>query len=52
MNISLKWPKYKQHIIVITFFVIFLLAGLSVYKDYGVGCDEGNNRHYGQLVII
>jgi len=29
------------------FFIIFLFAGLAVYKDYGISCDETRDRYVG-----
>ena len=43
--------RNNYYIIVITFFIIFFAIGVCIFKDYGVGWDEGNNHHYGYLVL-
>ena len=41
---------HKNHkIIVVLFFLVFLLIGLSIYTDYGVSWDEGTNRKNGLI---
>jgi len=37
--------RYK--IIVFVFFVLFLIVGISIFKDYGVGIDEASHRGNG-----
>ena len=41
----------KPNILIVTFFILFFCVGLCIFKDHGVGWDEGNNRHYGYLVL-
>jgi len=41
----------ESKIVVFIFFSLFLLLGLTTFRDYGVGWDEGNNRRYGIITI-
>ncbi|KJJ84296.1 conserved hypothetical protein, membrane [Candidatus Omnitrophus magneticus] len=43
---------FKQHkLIIIFFFIVFFLAGLSIYKDYGISWDEKWQRDLGTLSV-
>jgi len=41
--------RYK--VIVCLFFVLYLLVGLSIFKDYGISCDESLSRTRGMLAF-
>ena len=42
----------KRHrIIVCLFFIVFLLVGLSIYRDYGISWDEPRQRELGELSV-
>jgi len=43
---TIKQPLFTSwsYTVVVTFFLIFLLVGLSVYKDYGISWDEPYHR--------
>jgi hypothetical protein len=34
----------KQHVCVFVFFLVYLIIGISVYKDYGISWDEPTHR--------
>jgi hypothetical protein len=41
----------KQYICVIAFFLIYLIIGISVYKDYGVSWDEPTHRQIAMVTV-
>jgi len=41
----------KPKALAVIFFGLFLLVGLAVFRDYGVGWDEWKNRNYGKITI-
>ncbi|OFY87589.1 MAG: hypothetical protein A3F72_05630 [Bacteroidetes bacterium RIFCSPLOWO2_12_FULL_35_15] len=40
------WIEKNYKFIVVGFFVLFLLAGISIYKDYGLSWDENSQWKY------
>lgn len=40
--------KNKYQLLVLLFFIVFLLLGIFIYKDYGISWDEGVNRTRGE----
>jgi len=42
-----KLIEKNKKIIVFLFFLVLLLTGLNIYKDYGVHWDEYTNQHFG-----
>ena len=42
---------WKPRAVVAVFFALYLSVGLAIFKDYGVGWDENNNRYYGIITI-
>ena len=45
-----KGYKYKNYLIT-SFFLIFLILGISVHDDYGISWDEDYHRMNGQISI-
>ncbi len=43
-NILQSFIEFRSYAIIFTFFLIFLIVGLSVYKDYGISWDEPYHR--------
>ena len=44
MNMKLSWLFKKPRIFVLTFFLVYLAIGVSIYKDYGISWDEPTHR--------
>jgi len=52
INLSMKiLVERKYKIIVCAFFIAFLIIGISIYRDYGVGIDEPSHRNNGLMSI-
>src|SRR4030042_3573927 len=41
----------NKKIIIFAFFLVFLLIGLNIFKDYGVHYDEYNNQNFGNNLL-
>jgi 4-amino-4-deoxy-L-arabinose transferase-like glycosyltransferase len=41
----------RERWLVAAFFVAFLLAGLGIYKDFGIAWDEPEQQRYGRTVV-
>lgn len=43
-NATKVFTRKKQYICVLVFFLVYLIIGISVYKDYGISWDEPTHR--------
>ena len=49
--IRMDFSEKKQKFLVMAFFAFFLCVGVSLFKDYGVSCDEGLSQASGRVTI-
>lgn len=50
-GVFFHWFDGRGRFLVSGFFILLVLLGLGVFKDYGISWDDGNNRHYGRIVL-
>ncbi|MCL5072517.1 MAG: glycosyltransferase family 39 protein, partial [Actinobacteria bacterium] len=51
MDRFIQFLNRRYKLIIVIFFVIYFIAGILIYKDYGISLDEHSRRDSGMVIV-